>query len=263
MGIQARIGQFRDNNEGIDVFKCPVVSEYVNSGRMDRVDESTEGACSVSEVSEVQREFQECSHNISTKLYEDIQKLEEGRFSRDTNDLAEELIREDSEVDSLDPLKDTKPRLCTALESIAKDCIESFNKCFSQEDAEQIKRQHIQQMQEHYEKIYSNVGNLSDCPQLKFLNEEIVYDEEEGEFTDVEEKPPIPSSPTSEANGGRDLMTSETEDEVIGSFSDPEENAVIGQASHIEASSASNNGLNSLFLALISVVLCSCLLRSN
>ena len=88
------------------------------------------------------------------------------------------------------------------------------------------------------------------------------YDDDEGEFTDVEEKPPIPSSPTSEANGGRDLMTSETEDEVIGSFSDPEENAVIGQASHIEASSASNIGLNSLYLALISVVLCSCLLRS-
>ena len=81
-------------------------------------------------------------------------------------------------------LKDTKPRLCTALESIAKDCIESFNKCFSQEDAEQIKRQHIQQMQEYYEKIYNNVGNLSDCPQLKFLNEEIVYDEEENEDTD-------------------------------------------------------------------------------
>merc|ERR1712238_237550 len=115
----------------------------------------------------------------------------------------------------------------------------------------------------------------------QFLNEEIVYDDEgddtdeydeeddydytyeddEGEFTDVEEKPPIPSSPTSDANGGRDLMTSETEDEVIGSFSDPEENAVIGQASHIEASSASNNGLNSLYLALISVVLCSYLLR--
>lgn len=81
-------------------------------------------------------------------------------------------------------MKDTKPRLCTALESIAKDCIESFNKCFSQEDAEQIKRQHIQQMQEYYEKIYNNVGNLSDCPQLKFLNEEIVYDEEENEDTD-------------------------------------------------------------------------------
>jgi len=103
--IQARIGQFRDNNEGIDVFKCPVVEEYVNSGRMDRVDQSTEGACSVAEVSEVQSGFQQCSHNISTKLYEDIQNLEDGRFSRDTNDLGEELLREDSGDDSLDPLK--------------------------------------------------------------------------------------------------------------------------------------------------------------
>ena len=99
--------------------------------------------------------------------------------------------------------------------------------------------------------------------QTIYLDYDYTYEDDEGEFTDVEEKPPIPSSPTSEANGGRDLMTSETEDEVIGSFSDPEENAVIGQASHIEASSASNNGLNSLYLALISVVLCSCLLRSN
>lgn len=57
------------------------------------------------QVSEVQTEFQECSHNISTKLYDDIQRLEEGRFSRDTNDLAEELNREDSGDDSLDPLK--------------------------------------------------------------------------------------------------------------------------------------------------------------
>lgn len=287
--IQARIGQFRDNREGIDVLKCPVVEEYLNSGRQDRVDQSTEGACSVAEVSEVQTEFQECSHNISTKLYDDIQRLEEGRFSRDTNDLAEELIREDSGDDSLDPLKDIKPRCCTALGSIAKDCIESFNKCFSREDAEQIKRQHIQQMQLYYEKIYNSVGDLSDCPQLKFLNEEIVYDDEEygqddnteyeneddydeGAYTydedeeeeeeePVEEKPPIPSSATSEANGGLDLMTSEPEEEVIPPYPDPEENAVIGgQAPHIEASSrAASNNLNGLNLSLF-LVLCFCLL---
>ena len=109
----------------------------------------------------------------------------------------------------------------------------------------------------------SHLTTVSILGMLNFFLLQELYEDDEGEFTDVEEKPPIPSSPTSEANGGRDLMTSETEDEVIGSFSDPEENAVIGQASHIEASSASNNGLNSLFLALISVVLCSCLLRSN
>lgn len=50
MHIQARISQFRDNTDGIDVFKCPVVAEYINSGRADRVDQSTEGACTVSEV---------------------------------------------------------------------------------------------------------------------------------------------------------------------------------------------------------------------
>jgi len=283
--IQARIGQFRDNNEGIDVLKCPVVEEYLNSGRQDRVDQSTEGACSVAEVSEVQTEFQECSHNISTKLYDDIQSLEEGRFSRDTNDLAEELNREDSGDDSLDPLKDIKPRCCIALGSIAKDCIESFNKCFSREDAEQIKRQHIQQMQQYYEKIYSSVGDLSDCPQLQFLNEEPIYDDEEYDNDDddneeyddgddyepeytyedteaVEEKPPpVPSSATSEAHGGLDLMTSEPEDEIIPHYSDPEENAVIGgQAPHIEASSrAASNVLNGLNLSLF-LVLCFCLL---
>ena len=48
--IQARISQFRDNTEGIDVFKCHVVEEYINSGRADQVDQSTEGGCSVSEV---------------------------------------------------------------------------------------------------------------------------------------------------------------------------------------------------------------------
>ena len=40
-----------DNSKIImKAFKRPVVSKYVNSGRMDQVDESTEGACSVSEV---------------------------------------------------------------------------------------------------------------------------------------------------------------------------------------------------------------------
>merc|ERR1712241_781014 len=127
----------------------------------------------------------------------------------------------------------------------------------SREDAEQIKRQHIQQMQQYYEKIYSSVGDLSDCPQLQFLNEEPIYDDEEYDNEEddddyepeysyedtetVEEKPPpVPSSATSEAHGGLDLMTSE-----------PEENAVIGgQAPHIEASSrAASNVLNGLNLS--------------
>ena len=125
-------------------------------------------------MSDVQREFQDCSHNKSLKLYEDIQVLEEGRFSRDTNDLDAELNLEDSEKASLDPVKDIKPRLCAALKAIAKECIESFNKCFSREDANQIKRQHIEQMQKYYAKIYPGVGNLNDCPEMASLLKEEV-----------------------------------------------------------------------------------------
>jgi len=280
--IQARIGQFRDNDEGIDIKKCKVAEDYLNSGRADKVDESTEGGCSVAQVSNVQTDFQECSHNISSKLYLDVQTLEERRFSRDTNDLASELVREDddSEIDSLDPLKDIKPRCCEALEAIAKDCIKSFEQCFSREDAQQIKRQHIQQMSEYYEKIYSGVGDLAECPQLKFLEYEIVYDDEteedEEDFEDYEdddeedyneddleeynevEKSPIPSSATSEANGDQDLMTSE-DDEVIIPFQDPEGNAVIAQAPHIEASSNSDGlkaGLNMAFISVLCYSFC-------
>jgi len=185
--IQARITQFRDNREGIDVFKCPVVEEYINSGRADQIDQSTEGACSLAEVSQVQKDFQDCSHNQSLSLYETLQSLEEGRFSRETNELNGELAREDSEPASLDPLKDIKPRLCDSLEAIAKECIESFNKCFSREDSQQIKRQHIQQMQQYYAKIYEGAGDLSDCPQIiKLEKEEEEYEEDQMEANDEE-----------------------------------------------------------------------------
>ena len=118
----------------------------------------------------MQQDFQKCSHNKSLDLYEKIQALKDRRFSRDTNDLESELNREDSE-EALDPLKDVKPHLCSTLKDIAKDCIESFNKCFSSEDAEVIKRQHIEQMQKYYTNIYEGVGDLKDCPDLAFLNQ--------------------------------------------------------------------------------------------
>ena len=36
------------------------------------------GTCSIGEVSKVQRELQECSHNVSLKLFHEIQSLNEG-----------------------------------------------------------------------------------------------------------------------------------------------------------------------------------------
>jgi len=289
--IQARITQFRDNTEGIDVFKCPVVEEYINSGRADQVDQSTEGACSVSQVSEVQKQFQDCSHDKSLKLYDEIELLKEGRFSRDTNDLEDELNREDSETASLDPMKDIKPRLCSALKAIAKECIESFNKCFSREDSNQIKRQHIEQMQKYYAKIYPGVGNLTDCPGLDFTEEGNVYDDEDYNYEEDYEKdyedeedyysdkiiqdqttssttaaPPFISSADFKIEEPMENLEEEEEQEEVLPYPDPEGNAVIAEppVSGERASQAPHQaaGLSSLCLALfvlcqISIVLSS------
>lgn len=191
--IQARISQFRDNSDGIDVFKCPVVEDYISSGRADRVDQSTEGACTVSEVADVQRDFSSCSHELSVKLYEEIQTLQEKRYARATNDLESELELEDSEVPALDPIKDLKPKLCETLHKIANQCIETFKKCFSREDSNQIQRQHVDQMASYYSNIYEGVGNLTDCPQIKLLKKdlldeynEITKDDENYSYSDEE-----------------------------------------------------------------------------
>ena len=37
MHIQARIGQFEDNSDGIDVNECLIVKEYQESGRADHM----------------------------------------------------------------------------------------------------------------------------------------------------------------------------------------------------------------------------------
>lgn len=219
-------------------------------------------------MSDVQRDFQECSHNKSLKLYEDIQRLQEGRFSRNTNDLDSELIREDREA-TLDPILDIRPKLCSALLAISKDCIETFNKCFSREDRQQIKRQHIEQMQKYYARIYEGVGNLTDCPHMK----EDPEDPEDPEDQIVDEYNEV--DPTAYADDNYDddyyypeaanrqattttsrpsLKTAEETRAVLEPSSstlpdeDPEGNAVIAEAA---STAAAGNGLEKRLLPLL------------
>ena len=113
----------------------------------------------------VQEDFQKCSQNKSIALYESIQKLQEARYERDTNDLDSEFNQEESE-DDLDPLKDIKPHVCKALTEIATDCVDKFGRCFSKDDSKQIQSQHVKQLQAYYAQIYEGVGDLSNCPGL-------------------------------------------------------------------------------------------------
>lgn len=272
--IQARISQFRDNNDGIDVFKCPVVEEYISSGRADQVDQSTEGACTVSEVSEVQRDFSTCSHKLSLKLYEEVQTLEEKRYARATNDLNAELDREDQESATLDPIKDIKPKLCSTLNNIGKQCIEAFKKCFSKEDADQIQRQHLNQMLTYYAKIYPGVGNLTDCPGLAFLNKDYEdyneisddYDEDDYDYDDDEDY-----SEYNNYNVDSEVTTTRTETEQQpptpkfsshqsgSSIPDPESGSVIAEPKSISGSIATSINSQTIHLYF---VLC-CILLNN
>ena len=48
--IDARISQFQDNREGVDIKLCDVVKEYLDSGRADQIEQTTEGSCTSREV---------------------------------------------------------------------------------------------------------------------------------------------------------------------------------------------------------------------
>ena len=52
MHIMARITQYADNKDGIKLEECEVAKEYLESGRADKVDETTVGACTQKQVSD-------------------------------------------------------------------------------------------------------------------------------------------------------------------------------------------------------------------
>jgi len=170
--IQARIQQFRDDKS---VYECPVVKEYIESGRGDKVDESTEGACTVSQVSNAQTDFSDCSHKLSLSLYNNVQNLTDIRNERSANDLDSELELEDQEQvnPTLDPIKDIRPMACETLHKIAKDCIKSFGECFTPDDANSVRKSHLTQMFTYYAQIYDGIGDLKECPEIKsFMDED-------------------------------------------------------------------------------------------
>jgi len=170
--IQARIQQFRDDKS---VYECPVVKEYIESGRGDKVDESTEGACTVSQVSNAQTDFSDCSHKLSLSLYNNVQNLTDIRNARSANDLNSELELEDQDQvnPTLDPIKDIRPMACETLHKIAKDCIKSFGECFTPDDANSVRKSHLMQMFTYYAQIYDGIGDLNECPEMgSFLNED-------------------------------------------------------------------------------------------
>lgn len=133
------------------------------------MDETTVGGCTHSEASGVQNEFQQCSHQLTQKVWDDITKMEEkkqkekGILDKETNDILEEEQRQDQV--KLDP-SELKKVLCPALQDIGDKCTDVLTKCFSQDDVQQMRYNHVVQMDKYYSDIYTDV-ELSDCSALK------------------------------------------------------------------------------------------------
>lgn len=76
------------------------------------------------------------------------------------------LDEEATQVEMILEPSETKPVLCKALGEIGEKCIDVISKCFSSDDVQQMRYNHVQQMAKYYASIYMNV-DLSDCPALR------------------------------------------------------------------------------------------------
>jgi len=171
--IEARMSQFSDSTRGdIDIGKCEVVKEYVESGRAEQIQHTTEGSCTQRMVTTVQSKFQSCSHELSTGVWDRIKDLQDSRREKldkggeETNDILEEESRLD-QVDekSLVPEEELRPMLCDTLMDIGRKCVLSITKCFSREDIDLLRDQHIKSMSLYYSNLYDKI-DLSGCEAL-------------------------------------------------------------------------------------------------
>merc|ERR1712241_625495 len=106
--------------ENEDLEDCRVVKEYRMSGRAGDEAED-EILCDVDTTSAVLKKLGDCSHAISTKVYTDIVDL--------TN------------------VKTIKTKLCKALSAIGTNCVKDLKQCFATEDLLQMKKSHLEEMQ--------------------------------------------------------------------------------------------------------------------
>merc|ERR1711860_331158 len=100
---------------------------------------------------------------------------------------------------------------------------------------QQIKRQHIEQMQQYYAKIYEGAGDLSDCPQIiKLEKEEEEYEEDQmeandEEVTDDEEYDDYDNYYDEYEDDDLESTSSSSTTSTTTSYPDPEGNFVIAE----------------------------------
>lgn len=118
--IEALVRQY-GGEEGKELAECPVVREYRESGR------TLEGGgeeivCTDLQTLQIQQSFQNCSHEISTAVYEASLQVESSKL--------------------------LAGKLCKALTDIGTVCVKHLSECFARDDVIQMKRSSLTEMKD-------------------------------------------------------------------------------------------------------------------
>merc|ERR1712130_663087 len=111
MQVESLLAQHRT----LPLFRCSIVSEYLESGRMEE-----DSLCTDMKSVRGQQAFQTCSHTESTRAYDRILDMEDGE-----------------EVRSV---------LCSTLNRIGSVCPRELEECFSPEDLARTTKNHLKEM---------------------------------------------------------------------------------------------------------------------
>jgi len=150
--IEALARQYGGNE---DLGDCQVVRELRESGRS-TADQGDDVQCSDSRTTEIQKQFQNCSHEISTAVYEES-------------------------LDMFSPSKITY-KLCKALSDIGSICVNHLKQCFATEDVKQMRKSSLEEMKEFLIRIVDGKvtsDSLNACKALDQVNYEDQGEEED------------------------------------------------------------------------------------
>jgi len=144
----------KNSDSEVDIEKCLVVSKYREESTLPSPGHGS--LCSKEEESEIRFQFQMCSHNTTTQLYQDIQELKT-------------------------PVMDI---VCQALKDLSDECIGFLIECFREEDLVEIKKLHLKEVINNLVTLESkNVKEqkIDDCEVVKEIMNNSDNDEEVNE----------------------------------------------------------------------------------
>jgi len=141
----------KNSDSEVDIEKCLVVSKYREESSIPSPRPGS--LCSKEEESEIRFQFQLCSHNTTTQLYQDIQEPN-------------------------NPVMDV---VCQALKDLSEECIGFLIECFREEDLVDIKKLHFKEVINNLATFQSKniqTSKISECEAVKEIMKISDADEE-------------------------------------------------------------------------------------